>query len=455
MKQPRPTRSAISLVAVLAAGCDLLPGAAELSPPDAPMTSSVTASLFADGCQAYGCGSNGPSLGRGIIFHELDAGMNGTGMYAMPNEAGITFLGFYDSAGGQWPLNVNGDRLQAIRNGTVVEGPGLIGWYLKLRVGPPTLPEGTNYHLIIEDVGYTGFWTGAPATVPVYKFEYKREDSPSCSTTALCLDDQGSATDDQTSFEEAAQGFRGSALIFRGDRYDAIRKTVQETGARDTRFNIGCTGTFVAKMHLLRHTLAGADPPGNVPTVPQRQAMLKMLTADYCGTGRPFTNQGVPLLYTFNQPQWARVSPNPFEPWPAWLSSGGLPWPPFAGVPKLPPPGPLTGPATPSTDTPLDAVWNQDGAVCLNTARLEHPDQNHLERLNPNIRVDIDFECEDSSHRVLKPCPASVKYDSPWSWTPSGYAISASWEPRRLPPPPPPPLLGCTPPPPPPLSGGK
>lgn len=427
MKQPRPARSAITLMAVLAAGCDLSQGAAELPPPDAPLTSSVTASLFSDGCPSYGCGSNGPFLGISAIFHELD--VNGA-----PNNANVVFLDFRDNAG-PLTLNVNGDRLQGIRGNNVLEGPALINSILRLRVDPPpatsissfaSVPSSVTYEVTIRDVGYTGFWTGKPATVPVYKFEYKREGHPNDNPVSLC---EANPTD------EASQSFIGKALVFRGDRYDVAHKTLWETGAGDTWFNIGCAGTFVAKMHQLRHTFAGASVSGTVPTVPQRQAMLKMLTADYCGTGRPFTEQGVPLLYAFDQQQWARVQPVPFEPWPAW-PSWPPPWPPqWVPPPYLDPSpsGPSTGPATPFTDTPLDAVWNQDGAVCLNTARLEHLDTAHPERLHPDIRVDIDFECERSRHMVLKPCPASVQYGSGWSWTPLGYAISASWQP---PPPP-------------------
>jgi ADYC domain len=54
-------------------------------------------------------------------------------------------------------------------------------------------------------------------------------------------------------------------------------------------------------MHLMRHTNAGAlTADGHIAyptTTAQRQAMLKMLTADYCGTGRSFTVDGQALKY--------------------------------------------------------------------------------------------------------------------------------------------------------------
>lgn len=416
MEKSHSSRSAIILVAVLA-GCDLPPGAVELLPAE-----SLTASASI-GCPPNGCGSNGPWLGENIRFHELDKAHK-------PNSAGVKFLEFHDRDGRALELRVNGDRLQGVREEvrglTVLEGPRLINAVLLLQFDAPPPPPGQNpppptfYEVTIKDVDYTGFWTGTPAAVPIYKFEYKK--AGSYDNPQLVCD---------ASLNEDSPAFSGLALIFRGDRYDMLHRTIIDTGPDLTWFNIGCLGTAVAKLHLLRHTLAGLESSTDVP-VPRRQAMLKMLSADYCGTGRPFTEQGVPLLYAFDQ-RWARVQSAPFEPWPAW-PSGPPPWPPDAGPPSLldsSPPAP-SGPQLSPVTTPLDAVWDRDGAVCLNTARLEHADPAHLERLSPNIRVDIDNECEVSRHTVLKPCPAWVRYDSPWSWTSLGYAISASW----LPPPP-------------------
>jgi hypothetical protein len=181
------------------------------------------------------------------------------------------------------------------------------------------------------------------------------------------------------------------ALIFTGDRYDADHETVKLPNQPDDQdalwFNIACAGTAIAKMHLLRHTVAGSAP-ASPPSITQRQAVLKMLAADYCGTGMPlFTRNGHPLQYSFYQPSWVSAPP-------------ALPQP------------------TLSNALSLDAIWNQDGAVCINTARLEDE--------SPDIRVVVDHVCEASRHMVLKQCPPSARYDSAWSWNPLGYAISAN-----------------------------
>ena len=85
--------------------------------------------------------------------------------------------------------------------------------------------------------------------------------------------------------------------LFRGESYDPGKKTVTRTNQSDGWFNIACAGAAPAKMHLLRHTTAGSDAK-HKPTTAQRTAMLKMLTADYCGDGKAWTADGTPLDYT-------------------------------------------------------------------------------------------------------------------------------------------------------------
>jgi hypothetical protein len=399
MKQRRPTRSAITLAVLLAVGCDLPPGAAEISSPDASLRSSssavtqqptvcdpapppkITIGPF-EGCQPWNCGSNGAWLGGNIIFHELDA----HGVWA--NSRGVKILSFQDRHGIPLTLDIVGDQLVAIqRDGTVLPDPPMDGWVLNLTVGSTPGTPGTLYDLIItkDSPDTTPFWVASSishASAPVYLFNYKPHNSD-CPLRSLC----------QPTTDPETISFSGRALIFTADRYDADRKTVKLPNQPDDGnalwFNIACAGTTIAKMHLLRHTVAGSAPT-TPPRIERRQAVLKMLAADYCGTGSPlFTRDGHPLQYSFSPPTWANVRPPP-------------------------PPPPVRS---------LDAIWNENGAVCLNAARLEDE--------SADIRVPIDHECEISRHAVLKPCPASVRYDSPSSWSPLGYAISANEFPPR------------------------
>jgi hypothetical protein len=324
------------------------------------------------GCPPWGCGTNGAWLGQNVVFHELDA----SGKKA--NDAGLVLVAFSAPEGGEsLQLNVDGDKLQGTRrDGSVVEGKKLAGAVLRLRGGQ------TEYDLKIVGVGSTDFWAGSRSQVTVYELKFAPPNGPGDVWLPLCRE----------TTENGFEGIHGFALIFRGDRYDAQQKTVSETGAKDTWFNIACAGTALAKMHLLRHTLAGRDPAHEPTSVDERQAVLKMLTADYCGTGKPFTISGLPLLYTYNQQNWIRVD--------AALNSTLF----QAGLGK-------------ATAKSLDAIWNQKGAVCLDTPRLQ--------LLLPSIRNDIDLECK-KTQRDLKPCSSWGGWASPWSWSPLGYAVSAN-----------------------------
>ena len=117
------------------------------------------------------------------------------------------------------------------------------------------------------------------------------------------------------------------AILFQGDRYDSQRKTIVATGAAAKGWvNIGCAGTSIAKLYLTRHTQASQQ----ILTTPgERQSMLKMFTADVCGDGTSFTVPGQRLL---------------------WADAKGI-----------------TTFASPAAT--VEAIWNESGAVCLNTPR--------------------------------------------------------------------------------------
>jgi hypothetical protein len=127
---------------------------------------------------------------------------------------------------------------------------------------------------------------------------------------------------------------------------------VSETGSGDSWFNLACAGSAMAKMHLLRHTQPGSLVPvtGAPPvpladpsTLPERQAMLKMLTADYCGDGRSFTRTGQPLRYMDRRHWYPGV---PFSLDPAAFEIGSI-----------------------------EAIWGASGAVCLSQPRLAAMDE--------------------------------------------------------------------------------
>ncbi|HLL25428.1 MAG TPA: ADYC domain-containing protein, partial [Kofleriaceae bacterium] len=142
------------------------------------------------------------------------------------------------------------------------------------------------------------------------------------------------------------------AVLFEGERITAATKTV----ADDSRywFNIGCAGTALAKLHLTGRTEA-AQSVGFATDIDDRQAMLKMLVGDYCGTGRAFTVQGQPLMWRDDQ-------------------------------------GTIDMPTSPASE--LEAAWTADGAWCLSTPRLvKHPSAASAAKFPEGVEAAILAEC--------------------------------------------------------------
>jgi hypothetical protein len=93
--------------------------------------------------------------------------------------------------------------------------------------------------------------------------------------------------------------------------------------------------------------------------VNQRTALLKMLAADYCGTGKAFTVTGVPLRFQGR----------------GWVEEHG-----FADAQVR------------------EAIWTEHGAFCLSTPRMK----TFVSPFGTVTISEIEAECKDA-HRVLPP----------------------------------------------------
>jgi hypothetical protein len=267
----------------------------------------------------YAC-SNAPSgaVIDGQLFHELD----GSGKEAnrildagVPQQPGLSVTRFERADKEPLALVVDGDQLTGITStGDVVSGRALIDSRLWL-----TDSTGVAYYIRVDDVGSVGTFVD-DTTVPSLRLVYRRVDATITTEAPLCTDPIG---------PEWA-GLAGQAFIFTGDRYDEIAKTV--TVGPTPWFNIACAGTSYARMHLSRYTTAGSDA-AHVSTQSQRQAMFKMLYADYCGGGRSFSFEDTPIRF---------ADANGWIPLDLASRAGSI-----------------------------EAIWNADGAVCLDHPRLE------------------------------------------------------------------------------------
>lgn len=85
------------------------------------------------------------------------------------------------------------------------------------------------------------------------------------------------------------------AVVIEGDRADPHTRALNQT-ADDQWFTIACTRDAMAKMLATRNTVH-SQPAGLAHAWEQRQAALRMMTGDVCGTGDMFTVQGQAVVW--------------------------------------------------------------------------------------------------------------------------------------------------------------
>jgi hypothetical protein len=269
----------------------------------------ATAALIQD-CPDWGCGTNSPDMGDGIVFHELKADA--------VNSGGVKLHDFRTHEGVSLQLRVDGDELLGIdARGRVYRADDLKWAIMTLKSS-----DGTTFHVRAEKAERIPFWVGA-GRVPTWEFRVRKSGDTGKPFEPLC---RGLHVGREWSNPR-------SAIVFTGDRYRAASKTV--IAPSEGWFNIACAGTAIAKLHLLRHTAASGDA-GHQTTRAQRQALLKLLAADYCGAGRSYTVDGLRLDMTV-------------APWRGAFSSIDLSDPAEVGR--------------------VEAIFDAGGAVCLNRPR--------------------------------------------------------------------------------------
>gem|GEM_PF-2537777 len=123
-------------------------------------------------------------------------------------------------------------------------------------------------------------------------------------------------------------GYDDTNVVFTpGETYDPVN--IEVVAGTHDRVTMACRGHAVAKLKFLGH-----DPNDDYgSSEDQRQAALKMLTADYCGDGNPNTQVGTPLNF---EDSLGLFTPDFFAPFGA-----------------------------------IEARWDSEGATCVNEPRLK------------------------------------------------------------------------------------
>ncbi|MFN0251682.1 MAG: ADYC domain-containing protein [Kofleriaceae bacterium] len=266
-------------------------------------------------CGPFGCLQNTATGPDDEVFNELDA----SGTFA--NADGVKIMSFKLRDGTPATLHAKGDRLMAKgASGALHLGTELDGSVLVLSKHDVPAFEAK---FSVDTVG-VAFWGGDTSeTVEVYDIQVRK----------FGISDAKPACRDNLPNMDEWPGNPHAAVVFEGDRFHHEAHTVSDS-VGSPWFNIACAGGYPAKLHLLRHTWAGGfsklDGVQYWPTtLAQRQTYLRAITADYHGDGAAHTLSGVPLFYG----DAAGIHP---------MASGGT----------------------------IEAIWKENGAVCLNEPRV-------------------------------------------------------------------------------------
>lgn len=276
-------------------------------------------------CPAFECSNSEEMLHYGI----LDANLSG-----LPNLQGISLqtgvtgrAQIYAANGTAYNLTVVGGRFKGTPVKSVglpvpLEHAALAGSKIVFRRNGAPLFEIRIGR--VRTMDYPLNQTGLPTQLEVYQMSWRSTDGLEYGRN-VCNGHETGDVPQPHGADDLMGMLEDETLVFEGDRYDAVAKTTSD--ATDANwFNFGCAGHTLAKLRLTRNTAVDGL------SWQRRQATLKLLVADYCGTGQAFTVAGTPL----------RWKGDLMEYYP-----------------------------TPGT---LEARWNERGAMCLDVPRLvEHP----------------------------------------------------------------------------------
>ena len=290
----------------------------------APLASCTASGPASGTCPLIACGANSAETVRFPISElHLMPGQN-TGEISSMNAQVIDFLGPDGEDG--YTLEVRDGQFFAQRADATLAGAELLGMRIKImnhNAGRATELRFDRHELIPT-------WTDTSALVHTYGFSFYRpnegEDEVVCG--------QG----DDIEADEAL------AVVVSGERYARETGAVIATGEDAAGwFNIACAQSGLFKMKLAGYEAEPADPQTRNTTPQQRQATLKMFTAQYCPEqADELTRDGTPLHWQ-NRDGW---SSNPAE---------------FGGA--------------------LEAYWDDQGVLCLDTPRLGNYELQRVEEL--------------------------------------------------------------------------
>lgn len=284
------------------------------------------------GCSEPQCGSNSPSLGDyslAEVHQAAPSSVKGAQLMNklsnLANQDGLYLINFFDPSGNpvKYTIRSDGELVIADPTGLVLSGSQVVGSVFQIGHKDPGEPD--QFLTILEYHYSVAYWLGPNEYIHSYEMTYNDDllDPPS-SGTPLC---PGPYTE-PTSSHDAHR----DVVFSTGERYNFTTRKIFDHGVDSQGWaNIACFRDGPSKSYLLRRRPETPDGEPYYTTVDERQALLHMFAADYCGDGSSFTYQGHPLEYED--------------------TSGFI--------------------TTQSLTATSEAIWAPNGAVCLDTPRLD------------------------------------------------------------------------------------
>jgi hypothetical protein len=304
-----------------------------------PQTSNVQQNFTE--CPTFMCGTNSPVIAN-FGFWELNLPPS-LGVAGLPNNVGMQVVEFVQGSQAYLPRVVGG-RLFAVSSSTTLAGAALTGGWFYLRNGSRI------FKLQVTDVSSVDAWAvttgGNHVMLETYSLDWTEFVNGSWGRFQNLCNNPPSRESPDLLTMTGANTYR--TLLFEGDRILADKKL--DTGVDTTWFNLGCAGSALAKMALTGHTEAAHVAGTFTTTLAERQTMLKMLAADYCGDGTAFTVAGQPLNWADDHNTMKFIS------LPAQLV--------------------------------LESRWTATGAACLNQPRVDvHPTTLSDQVFGPGVNI--------------------------------------------------------------------
>lgn len=347
-----------------------------------------------------GCGLNGAVV-DGVPFSWLR-------LDGEPNDDGVTYLEFAINNQVR-KLDIDGHFLRYRAGAEWRMHHDLIGGVIRIAIADK------KYNVTIVDVNYkkcsetpsSGVWGCTEPGEPYWT----AIDSGDAETYRL----RWSPADDHNRKPEEVcptipvDLIRGTnsldAVAFEGEHYAPDTRLITETATgNNAPFNIACLGSLPAKQELTRRTSASKFDVYQTTIDDDRQALTRVWAAEYC-LGSSFTHQSHRLRVRDRHGWMYKGAPL------GWLGA------PFVG---------LKFPAKPAiVNFNYEAVWNANGAVCLDVARLAVAD--------PNVPPEADIWSRIEAECGALPPPCTGQPWFPHDWKSHGDFLTATVAPVAFP----------------------